>query len=178
MESVIRDSLIKHTMDQNLFYYQQHGFVLGRSCMAQLLEVCIWSELTKGTWCSYIDLIYTDFWKSFDTVPRQKLLRKLKAYGVPGKLLEWIREFLSGPRQRVVFNGKLSSGQINPKQNLPTKCGRPYHVCCFHKWPARRSQEYNKMIYRWYEAVPYNSDNWRWRYTATRPRQPREMVIL
>jgi hypothetical protein len=36
-------------------------------------------------------------------------LRKLKAYGITGKVLEWIRDFLSGRRQRVVVNGKLSS---------------------------------------------------------------------
>ena len=44
-----------------------------------------------------------------DTVPHQRYLRKLKAYGVIGKLLEWIRDFLSGRRQRVMVNGKLSS---------------------------------------------------------------------
>ena len=50
-----------------------------------------------------------DFKKAFDTVPHQRLLRKLKAYGIIGKVLEWIRDFLSGRRQRVVVNGKLSS---------------------------------------------------------------------
>ena len=56
-----------------------------------------------------IDVIYLDFKKAFDTVPHQRLLRKLKVYDVTGKFLEWIRDFLSGRRQRVIVNGKLSS---------------------------------------------------------------------
>ena len=36
-------------------------------------------------------------------------MRKLKAYDITGKVLEWIRDFLSGRRQRVMVNGKLSS---------------------------------------------------------------------
>ena len=43
-----------------------------------------------------LGVIYLDFKKAFDTVSQshQRLLRKLKAYGVTGKLLEWIRDFI------------------------------------------------------------------------------------
>ena len=34
---------------------------------------------------------------------------KLKKYGFDGKLLNWVEDFLSERRQRVVFNGKCSS---------------------------------------------------------------------
>ena len=108
MESVIRDSLVKHMMDNNLFCDQQHGFVPGRSCMTQLLVTLeLWTELLDSG--ASIDVIYLDFKKAFDTVPHQRLLRKLKAYGITGEVLEWVRDFLSGRRQRVVVNGKLSS---------------------------------------------------------------------
>ena len=56
-----------------------------------------------------IDVIYLYLKKTFDTVRHQRLLTKLKAYGVTGKLLEWIQDFLTGQRQRVVVNGKVSS---------------------------------------------------------------------
>jgi ribonuclease P/MRP protein subunit RPP40 len=50
-----------------------------------------------------IDLVYTDFSKAFDTVPHERLLHKLKAYGISGQLLAWIRDWLVGRVQRVVL---------------------------------------------------------------------------
>ena len=108
MESTIRDQLVRHMMENNLFCDAQHGFVPGRSCMTQLLITLeLWSELLDGG--DPVDVIYLDFRKAFDTVPHRRLLKKLEAYGIKGGLLTWIENFLSGRKQRVVVNGKLSS---------------------------------------------------------------------
>ena len=45
----------------------------------------------------------------FDTLPHQRLLLKLKKYGIEGNILKWIEDFLKERRQRVVLNGKYSS---------------------------------------------------------------------
>ncbi len=55
-----------------------------------------------------IDAIYLDFAKAFDTVSHKKLLHKLKAYGVGGKLWEWIEAFLSGRTQKVSVGNTFS----------------------------------------------------------------------
>ena len=47
--------------------------------------------------------------KTFDSVPHQRLLGKLEAYGVRGKLLRWIEAFLVGRKQRVVIQGSKSA---------------------------------------------------------------------
>ena len=108
MESLVRDKLVSHMMENQLFCDTQHGFVPGRSCMTQLLVTLeLWSEILDVG--DPIDVIYLDFRKAFDTVPHKRLLRKLEAYGIKGDILTWIRNFLSGRRQRVVVNGKLSS---------------------------------------------------------------------
>ena len=39
-------------------------------------------------------------------MPKERLLRKLE--GVGGKVFSWIREWLTGRRQKVVLNGKES----------------------------------------------------------------------
>ena len=51
-----------------------------------------------------VDAIYLNFSKAFDTVPHQRLLNKLKAYGIVGDTA-----FLTGRTHRVVVNSSLSS---------------------------------------------------------------------
>ena len=46
--------------------------------------------------------------KAFDTVPRMRLMGKLKAYGVVGNIVKWIAEYLSNMSQVVVVNGEKS----------------------------------------------------------------------
>jgi len=46
--------------------------------------------------------------RNFDKVPHQRLLIKLKSYGITDDLLKWIEKFLCNSKQRVGVNGKLS----------------------------------------------------------------------
>ena len=102
MESLIRDHIIDHMMTNGLFADEQHGFVPGRSCTTQLLTVLEeWTAYMEDGEC--IDAIYLDFKKAFDTVPHERLLTKLAAYGIKGKILNWIRNFLVGRSQRVMI---------------------------------------------------------------------------
>ena len=56
-----------------------------------------------------VDVAYLDFSKAFDSVPHQRLLKKAKAHGIDGKLLQWIGSFLSSRRQCVMVNGTKSA---------------------------------------------------------------------
>ncbi|KAJ3651470.1 hypothetical protein Zmor_017508 [Zophobas morio] len=42
-----------------------------------------------------VDVIYLDFSKAFDRIPKRRLLLKLRSYGVTGTLLSWIEAYLS-----------------------------------------------------------------------------------
>ena len=57
---------------------------------------------------NYVDAIYLDFQKAFDNVPHHRLFTKLKGYGISGNILEWIKNFLSERKQKVVLNGSNS----------------------------------------------------------------------
>ena len=59
-----------------------------------------------------------DFAKAFDTVPHQRLLNKLKAYGIEGDILNWISSFLSNRTQRVRVN-KSSSEYKTVDSGIP-----------------------------------------------------------
>ena len=86
----------------------QHGFMKTRSCMTQLLETLEeWTDLLDKKFS--IDVIYLDFQKAFDTIPHQRLLSKVHAYGIRGQVYEWIRNFLLNRRQRVVLNNSKSN---------------------------------------------------------------------
>ena len=54
------------------------------------------------------DIIYLDFCKALDSVPHNRLLTKLKAYGISGCLFHWMQDLLSRRKERVVLNGDHS----------------------------------------------------------------------
>ena len=54
------------------------------------------------------DVIYLDYAKAFDKVDHNILLNKLKNIGITGKVLQWIKAFLSDRTQTVVINGNKS----------------------------------------------------------------------
>ena len=54
------------------------------------------------------DVLYLDFSKAFDKVSHKRLLVKLEEAGIKGKVLEWIRDWLRGRKQRVCVDGEYS----------------------------------------------------------------------
>jgi len=108
MESMIRDDITQHLEANKLIKNSQHGFMKGRSCATNLLEFLEKATTVVDGGGSF-DVIYLDFAKAFDKVPRHRLMKKVRAHGIRGPLLQWINEWLSGRRQRVVLNGKFSS---------------------------------------------------------------------
>ena len=100
LETLVREEIIKHMRDNNLFSKDQYGFIDRRSTTLQLLYILDeWTEILDdgGT----IDAVYMDFMKAFDKVPHERLLSKLEAYGIGGEVMNWIRGFLTNRRQRV-----------------------------------------------------------------------------
>ena len=55
-----------------------------------------------------VDVIFLDFQKAFAKVPKKRLLQKLSAYGIEGKVLCWIEDFLSDRRMRIMVRGEYS----------------------------------------------------------------------
>ena len=58
---------------------------------------------------SPVDIIYLDFQKAFDNVPHQRLILKLKSHGIGISIINWIEQWLSDRRQRVVVDGEVSN---------------------------------------------------------------------
>ena len=117
MESIIKDSIMDHLQNESLLSEKQFGFIKGRSTITQLLtylDKCV-EIVAEG---DVVDAIYFDFAKAFDKVPHRRLLKKLRSYGIDGKLLGWIKEFLSNRTQTVKVNGTYSDPS-NVKSGVP-----------------------------------------------------------
>ena len=117
MESIIKDSILKHIIQHKIINESQHGFMPGKSCLTNLLEYL--DKLTEIVDSGQAaDIIYLDFAKAFDKVPHRRLLAKVKAAGITGSVLRWIESWLQDRKQRVVLNGKMSGW-------MPVKSGVP-----------------------------------------------------
>ena len=108
MEFIIRNQLTSFLDSLSVINANQHGFVRSKSTVTQLLE-CLndWTSAIEQR--QLVDIIYLDFAKAFDTVCHRKLLTKLKAIGIDGKLLSWLESFLSDRSQVVIVNNTYSS---------------------------------------------------------------------
>ena len=59
---------------------------------------------------SPVDIIYLDFQKAFDKVQYQRLLFKIKAHDIGDGITDWIEQWLTDSRQRVVVDEKFQTG--------------------------------------------------------------------
>ena len=85
-----------HMESNNLFTIHKHGFRKDYYCVTQLIDVC-------EKWTYEVDTK-----NNIDTVPHQRLLKKLKGYVIQGKVLCWIESFLKNRKQRVQVYGSSS----------------------------------------------------------------------
>ena len=108
MEHIVYSSISRFLSLNNILVPNQHGFRPGFSCETQLvLSINDWSaSLDSG---HRTDVAVFDFSKAFDSVPHQKLLLKLKSYGISGTTIRWISSFILNRKQRVVVDGSQSS---------------------------------------------------------------------
>ena len=99
----IHEHLDKHSILSSL----QHGFRSRHSCESQLLITAhdLGNSYNEK---KQVDIAILDFSKAFDKVPHQRLLGKLRHYGITGQTCGWIQAFLSNRTQCVVVDGASS----------------------------------------------------------------------
>ena len=108
---------MRHLDKHKILTNRQHGFRTKHSCESQLILTVhdLAQSLDRRT---PLDMIIMDFSKAFDTVPHNRLLFKLRSYGITGNIHQWITNFLTKRTQRVVVNGESSEW-------VPIKSGVP-----------------------------------------------------
>ena len=107
METMIKNHMMSYLFRNKLIAAEQHGFVPGKSTTTQLLECTTEWSVSKEQG-HQTDVIYTDYSKAYDKVVQDKLLIKLKSYGITGNTFKWISNFLQGRKQKVKVNQSFS----------------------------------------------------------------------
>ena len=105
LERIVFDKIYEHVslhISDNQF-----GFMKHRSTVQQLI---IFSDLIHNAISrkNYMDVIYFDIKKAFDSVPHDQLLNKIQLLGISGTIYNFLRAYLSNRRQCVAINGTLS----------------------------------------------------------------------
>ena len=107
LEHIISTSIYSHLSQANVLCDAQHGFTERRSCESQL-AITMDDFMTCLNNKGLIHAIFLDFKKAFDKVSHKKLCDKLATYGICGKTLEWIIDFLSNRTQGCWLEAKLA----------------------------------------------------------------------
>lgn len=63
-------------------------------------------ELDDG---NKIGVVFIDFKRAFETIDRQRLIKKLKYYRIDGNALKWFESYLENRTQQVKFGDTLST---------------------------------------------------------------------
>ena len=107
MESIIKDNMFAHLVDNNLLDKNQHGFLPCHSIISQLLErLYDWSRENDVGYP--VDVVYIDFSKASDTVSHCKLVSELKSFNLFHKTIDWISSFLLNRTQAIKCNRNIS----------------------------------------------------------------------
>ena len=109
MEHVLASSIMQHGDRQDILFPLQYGFQQKKSCELQLLGLVsdLHNNLDQGR---QTDVLVMDFSKAFDKSWSSKTPSKTRVlYGVRGRNLQWISNFLLHRRQQVVLDGHQSS---------------------------------------------------------------------
>ncbi|BHF61950.1 hypothetical protein SprV_0100493000 [Sparganum proliferum] len=117
MEALVKSTKQQFCEESDILQDFQHGFRRGRSCLSnQLACLEIWTTALEESF--EVDVVYTNFRKAFDTVPHSCLLYKLSAIGIREDLLNWIRPFLVGLKQRICIGDDMSEW-VNVTSGVP-----------------------------------------------------------
>jgi hypothetical protein len=106
-ERIVFQKIYRYLKINNLLTWKNSGFKELDSAMNQLLFITdkIHRALEEG---KEITLVFLDVSKAFDRVWHSGLLHKVRCMGIEGRLFDWLCNYLSDRKIRVVINGQKS----------------------------------------------------------------------
>ena len=106
-EGIMADTILRFLTRRKLIDPNQYGFVTKGSTVLQ--HISFFEQIYNALYNKdFVDIIFIDIKRAFDSVPLNYLLYKIEKYGISGKLLRLIKSFLEGRLFRVRINEAVS----------------------------------------------------------------------
>ena len=108
-EKIVFNHLYSYLTTNNLITKKQSGFRPGDSTTNQLLDLIDTIHQSFDALPTLeVRAVFMDISKAFDKVWHEGLIFKLKQNGISGSLLNFLKNYLSNRKQRVVLNGSCA----------------------------------------------------------------------
>ena len=123
-ENYIVDEFVKPAVLRRVDPNQYGAIPRSSPVFALLSMIHKWNEATDGTGAT-VRVVLFDFKKAFDLIDHHLLLSKLTTYDLPEWVYIWIKDFLTGRKQRVKLNQNSYSDWADISAGVPqgTKLG-------------------------------------------------------
>ena len=107
LECIMYNRLYSYLNENNILFNIQFGFRTGHSTEHALLELF---DQIRNTFNDKNHLlgIFIDLSKAFDTVDHKILIQKLEHYGINGKNLSWLKNYLTNRKQYIQYDRKIT----------------------------------------------------------------------
>jgi hypothetical protein len=108
LERIMYNKLQAFLIRYNILFKSQYGFRKNHSTTHAVIDLVskITETLEENKLCYGV---FCDLSKAFDTLNHEILLKKLRHYGIQGKVLEWFQSYLTDHKQFVQWNKNTSS---------------------------------------------------------------------
>ena len=104
LETIVIDQFLDYLDEFNLLPPAQHGFRQGHSTVTALVKTIQEWTSTKGS-----AIASFDYSAAFDTISKKTVQERLEDIGAADSFKAWMASYMDGGRQRVRWNGAVSS---------------------------------------------------------------------
>lgn len=117
LEGVVKEQIQKHITENEIIIDDQYGFREGYDCESAL-------DFTIMQWKLNVDqgkiviAVFLDLKRAFETVDRDRLIKKLEKYGIKGMANQWFKSYLSN-RTQITKYGDALSEKLETEHGVP-----------------------------------------------------------
>lgn len=113
IEYFVKEQLINYLESNNLIALHQSAFRVNHSCESTLNYVI--SELKESFETNEIAIVvFLDLKRAFETIDRERSIKKFQNYGINGKELKWFESYLTNRQQYTKYKNCESETMEKP----------------------------------------------------------------